>query len=74
MFFSILGFYFHVSMKSWTLKACMISTVTSTNNNLEGGRGVKRNIEHYHLDMIISIGYRVKSKRGIVLDDGQIKI
>ncbi|SFG36148.1 Virulence protein RhuM family protein [Lachnospiraceae bacterium C7] len=31
----------------------------------EGGRRVKRNIEHYNLDMIISIGYRVKSKRGI---------
>lgn len=53
-------------MISWTLKACVISTVTSTNSNFEGGRGVKRNIEHYHLDMIISIGYRVISKRGIV--------
>ena len=31
----------------------------------EGGRSVKRNIEHYNLDMILSIGYRVKSKRGI---------
>ncbi len=27
----------------------------------EGGRSVKRNIEHYNLDMIISIGYRVNS-------------
>lgn len=74
MFFSILGFYFHVSMKSWTLKACITSTVTSTNSNLEGGRGVKRNIDDYHLDMIISMGYRVILKRGIVLGDGQIKI
>ncbi len=31
----------------------------------EGDRSVKRNIEHYNLDMILSIGYRVKSKRGI---------
>ena len=28
----------------------------------EGKREIKRNIEYYNLDMIISIGYRVKSK------------
>ncbi len=27
----------------------------------EGGRDIKRNIEYYNLDMIISVGYRVKS-------------
>ena len=27
----------------------------------EGSRNVKRNLEHYNLDMIISIGYRVNS-------------
>ena len=32
----------------------------------EGNRNVKRNIEYYNLDMIISVGYRVKSKNGIV--------
>lgn len=32
---------------------------------LEGGREVEREIEHYNLDMIISVGYRVNSKRGI---------
>jgi hypothetical protein len=28
----------------------------------EGGREVSRNIEHYNLDLIISLGYRVKSQ------------
>lgn len=32
---------------------------------LEGDREVKRNVEHYNLDLILSVGYRVKSKRGI---------
>lgn len=31
----------------------------------EGNRKVVRNIDHYNLDMIISVGYRVKSNRGI---------
>lgn len=31
----------------------------------EGDRVVERNIEHYNLDMIVSVGYRVKSHRGI---------
>jgi Virulence protein len=31
----------------------------------EGDRAVTRKVEHYNLDVIISIGYRVKSKRGI---------
>jgi death-on-curing family protein len=31
---------------------------------IEGKRQVERNIEHYNLDMIISVGYRVNSKRG----------
>jgi len=30
----------------------------------EGNRNVKRNIEFYNLDVIISVGYRVKSKQG----------
>ena len=32
----------------------------------EGDRIIRRNIEYYNLDMIISIGYRVKSKNGIL--------
>ena len=32
---------------------------------MEGDRMVKRYIEYYNLDMILSIGYRVKSQKGI---------
>ena len=32
----------------------------------EGEREVTRNIEYYNLDMILSIGYRVKSKNGVI--------
>ena len=31
----------------------------------EGGRQVERRIEYYNLDVIISVGYRVKSQRGV---------
>lgn len=31
----------------------------------EGGRQVTRRVQYYNLDVIISVGYRVKSKRGI---------
>ena len=31
----------------------------------EGGRTVRRDIEYYNLDMILSVGYRVKSAQGI---------
>ena len=31
----------------------------------EGKRQVERNIEYYNLDVIISVGYRVKSPRGV---------
>ena len=30
----------------------------------EGTRTVERNIDYYNLDVIISVGYRVKSRRG----------
>lgn len=32
----------------------------------EGERNVTRNIEYYNLDMILSVGYRVKSNKGIL--------
>ncbi|GHU95816.1 DNA-binding protein [Bacteroidia bacterium] len=31
----------------------------------EGGRDVQRIVSYYNLDMIISVGYRVKSRRGV---------
>ena len=31
----------------------------------EGNRQVRRAIDHYNLDVIISVGYRVKSQRGV---------
>jgi len=31
----------------------------------EGNREVRRKLEHYNLDMILAIGYRVRSPRGV---------
>lgn len=31
----------------------------------EGARQVNRNIDHYHLDAILAVGYRVRSQRGV---------
>ena len=42
------------------------STVAkSATVQIESGRRVERDIEYYNLEMIISVGYRVKSQRGI---------
>ena len=30
----------------------------------EGGRSVERDVEHYNLDMVLAVGYRVRSARG----------
>ena len=32
---------------------------------MEGNREVERNVEYYNLDVIISVGYRIKSNRGV---------
>ena len=32
---------------------------------IEGKRRVSRSVRHYNLDAIISVGYRVNSKRGV---------
>jgi len=33
---------------------------------LEGGRSVSRQIDYYNLEMVISVGYRVNSRRGVL--------
>ena len=40
----------------------------------EGERKVTRNIEYYNLDMILSIGYRVKSNKGIIFRKWATKV
>ena len=40
----------------------------------EGARKIKRNIEYYNLDAIISVGYRVKSKNGVLFRKWATKI
>ena len=40
----------------------------------ENSRLVKRNIDYYNLDVIISVGYRVKSKNGIIFRKWATKI
>lgn len=42
------------------------TTEESSEVRLEGNRKVKRKVLIYNLDMIISVGYRVKSKNGII--------
>jgi len=40
----------------------------------EGNRDVTRKIEYYNLDVIISVGYRVKSKNRIIFRKWSNKI
>ena len=40
----------------------------------EGEREVTRNIEYYNLDMILSVGYRVKSSKGVIFRQWANKI
>ncbi len=47
--------------KELSRKATVAKYATVQN---EGGREVERIIEYYNLDVIISVGYRIKSKRG----------
>lgn len=45
---------------------CNISVVAKfATVQKEGNRLITRNIEYYNLDMILSVGYRVKSSRGV---------
>ena len=40
----------------------------------EGSRSIKREVEHYNLDVVISVGYRVKSKRGTQFRQWAMKV
>ena len=40
----------------------------------EGNRNVTREIEYYNLDVIISVGYRVKSKNGVIFRKWATKV
>ena len=52
-----------------------ISTVEESSIvQIEGNRKVNRTIKIYNLDMIISVGYRVKSQRGIIFSKWANKI
>lgn len=53
-------------IKNAFLEECDSSTVANFETvQLEGNRTVTRNIEYYNLEVISSVGYRVKSKKGI---------
>lgn len=43
------------------LRAPTVKEILTVQN--EGGRSIRRRLEHYNLDAIISVGYRVNSKR-----------
>ena len=42
------------------------TTEESSVVQIEGSRTINRKVKIYNLDMIISVGYRIKSKRGII--------
>lgn len=44
------------------VKSATVANFATVQN--EGGRMVERQVEYYNLDVIISVGYRVKSKQG----------
>ncbi len=44
------------------IKKATVAKIATVQN--EGGRQVERNIEYFNLDVIISVGYRIKSQRG----------
>lgn len=50
------------------------TTEKSSVVQIEGSRSVRRTINMYNLDMIISVGYRVRSQRGIIFRQWASKI
>ena len=53
-------------------KAATVKEYLTVQN--EGGRQVTRRVQYYNLDVIISVGYRVKSKRGTQFRQWALKI
>ncbi len=60
---SVISRHLHNIYKSKELKRSSTVAFFATVQN-EGGRIIERDIEYYNLDAIISVGYRVNSKRG----------
>ena len=54
-------------IKTALKEECNSATVANfATVQMEGERTVTRNIDYYNLDMIISVGYRVKSNNGVL--------
>jgi len=53
-------------------KEATVAKIATVQN--EGGREVTREIEYYNLDVIISVGYRVKSQKGIAFRQWATKV
>ena len=51
----------YIKKKNWKKQATVANFATV---QIEGERSVERNVEYYNLDVIISVGYRIKSQRG----------
>ena len=50
------------------------TTEKSSVVQIEGGRSIRRTLKIYNLDMIISVGYRVKSQRGVLFRQWASKV
>ena len=58
---------YHIKKIYYETELDMESTIREIRKvQIEGHREITRNIKYYNLDMIISIGYRVNSKRGVL--------
>ena len=47
---------------------------TTTKHGAMEGKTQTKEVEYYNLDMIISVGYRVKSKNGIIFKLANVKV
>ena len=53
-------------------EAVVAKFATTTQHGAIKGKTQTHMVEYYNLDMIISVGYRVKSKNGIIFRNGQL--